>query len=103
MEVHLPIACSLDANSTNEREKEWRALLESPYLRRDEIADGVRLTFRSSDNMNREAKRLVDLERSCCAWIRWDVIEDDASLTIEATALTDEGINILRSWFGRLK
>ncbi|MDQ4143050.1 MAG: hypothetical protein M3198_04760 [Actinomycetota bacterium] len=99
MRIDLPVACSLDAPASKSREQEWESLISSHLVDRGAIVDGVKLTFRSSEVSRTEVKRLVDLERDCCAWINWDLREADTSLALEATAETEEGVKVLRSWF----
>lgn len=99
MELHLPIACSLEAGKVNEREQQWRALLVSPQAFEEKIPGGVRLHFRCSELELREVKSLVELEGACCPWIQWRVVEGVQSLTIDATAESQKGIQVLRSWF----
>jgi hypothetical protein len=84
-----PIACSLPAAALGDREAEWRTLLDSPLVRREGIPFGVRLTVQPA--YSGELRRLIDLERSCCAWMQFDF---DGPETVAITA-PGEGADVL--------
>jgi hypothetical protein len=98
MGLHLPVACSLDARAARSREEEWKALIASYIIERNEVPNGVRLTLRRSDQAIADVKRLVELERGCCAWIDWTLDDAGSYVYLEASAATEEGVGVLRSW-----
>jgi hypothetical protein len=88
-----PIACSLDAGQLGDREAEWRALLGTALVARARIPSGIRVTVRP--DAAEELNRLVDLERGCCAWMRF---EFDAPESVSITA-GGEGPEVLAAMF----
>jgi hypothetical protein len=66
----IPIACSLSATDLGGREVEWRALLDTPLVKAERIPSGVRLTVQPGGTA--ELQRLIDLERTCCAWMEFE-------------------------------
>lgn len=95
----IPIACSLGSDGMRTRRDEWRSLLAPNLVDRSVIEGGVRLVLTRSSNAKAELERLIALESSCCAWIDWTVRED-ALIEVDATAEKDEGVALLRQWFG---
>lgn len=89
----IPIACSLSAADLGNREVEWRALLGASLVRGERIPSGVRITVQPG--ASRELQRLIDLERSCCAWMQFSF---EAPETVAITAAA-EGIDVLVAMF----
>jgi hypothetical protein len=96
-----PIACSLGAGGLRTQEQRWAALARGAGIGRAAIADGVTLTFRRHEGVERELRGLVAVENECCAWARWDVRADgDGGLLMHACA-TGDGVAALQSMFPR--
>lgn len=77
-EADLPIACSLDAGSLAER----RAGLLADLLRiagsHELLPDGCRFTFEPSSNTLALIARVIDAERQCCRFLRFQLtVEPD--------------------------
>ncbi len=89
----IPIACSLSAAELGDREAEWRALLDTSLIRGEKIPAGVRISVRPSGL--EELQRLIDLERTCCAWMQFD-FEAPGTVSITAAAA---GIDVLVAMF----
>ncbi|MFI5461735.1 MAG: hypothetical protein ACHRXM_40640 [Isosphaerales bacterium] len=66
-----PIACTLSAADLEDRGKAWRKLMSSGLVERDVVPGGIRL--RPAPGAAIALIDLIDLERECCAWIRFDV------------------------------
>lgn len=95
-----PIACTMDSRDMRTRQEEWRSLLVSIVIDRSLVAGGVQLVIKNSADTKQELERLIALERSCCAWIHWQVRGKPPSLLlVEATAEQKEGEALLREWF----
>lgn len=88
-----PIACSLSAAELGERGAEWDALLTRSLVSSQAIPSGVRLTVEAV--AAGELARLIDLERACCAWMRFDF---ESAETVAITA-EGEGPAVLRNMF----
>ncbi|HEV2968191.1 MAG TPA: hypothetical protein VG009_08830 [Candidatus Dormibacteraeota bacterium] len=76
-----PIACTLSAADLEDREGAWRKLMSSGLVERDVVPGGIRL--RPAPGAASALIELIDLERECCAWIRFDV-GDGAIVTLTA-------------------
>ncbi len=88
-----PIACSLSTADLGDREVEWRALLDTSLVMGERIPSGVRITVQPSGSA--ELQRLIELERSCCAWMQFKF---DSPETVAITASAD-GVDVLVAMF----
>ena len=88
-----PIACSLTASSLGVRSDEWQALLAAPLARRERTERGVRITVPAT--ASGELRRLIDLERDCCAWMEFHF---DSPETVVITAPA-AGVDVLFAMF----
>jgi hypothetical protein len=66
-----PIACTLSAADLEDREAAWKKLMGSGLLERRVVPGGIRLS--PAPGAAAALVDLVDLERECCAWIRFEV------------------------------
>lgn len=71
MDERPPIACTLSASDLADREGAWRKLLGSGLLQRDQVPGGIRLS--PEPGAADALIQLIDLERECCAWIKFEV------------------------------
>ena len=55
----------------------WRKLNARSLTHRDRQDDELLLVYRSDDATRAELETLVDVERTCCAFLDWQVEEDD--------------------------
>ena len=82
MNDSTPIVCTLSAEDLRDREGAWRKLLGSGLVGRSRVPGGIRLT--AAPGAADALMQLVDLERECCAWIRFEVSSQSAvTLTAE--------------------
>jgi hypothetical protein len=94
----IPISCSLDPDTQKSRGDDWRKVLAPNLIERVAIPGGVRMILRSSPQTSAELRRLIALENSCCAWIKWAVEEADL-LRVDATTDREDGADLLEEWF----
>jgi hypothetical protein len=66
-----PVACTLSPADLEDREGAWAKLMSSGLVKRDVVPGGIRLT--PAPGAAAALIELIDLERECCAWIRFDV------------------------------
>ena len=78
-----PIVCTLSAADLDDREGAWVKLMSSGLVERDVVPGGIRLT--PAPGAAAALIDLIDLERECCAWIRFDV-GDYSVVTLTAGA-----------------
>ncbi len=78
----VPIACSLDTASFQERAEEWRALVRSSSVTSVEAGDSaVRLVLGDSDDALTTAVALAQREKHCCPFF-------DVSVALDAERRT---------------
>jgi hypothetical protein len=75
------IACTLSPADLEDREGAWAKLMSSGLVERDVVPGGIRLT--PAPGAAAALIDLIDLERDCCAWIRFDV-SDNSAVTLTA-------------------
>ena len=78
-----PIVCTLSAADLEDREGAWVKLMSSGLVEREVVPGGISLT--PAPGAAAALIDLIDLERECCAWIRFDV-GDRAEVTLTADA-----------------
>ena len=76
-----PIACTLTAADLKDREGAWKKLMASGLVDRELVPGGLRLS--AAPGAAAALIELIDLERECCAWIRFDV-SDRSVVTLTA-------------------
>jgi DNA-binding transcriptional MerR regulator len=74
-----PVACTLSGDEQTDRAAQWRQLL-AEAVRRQEIADGLRLTFPPGPDLAARLAALAAAEQDCCAFFAF-------SLDLAPTAL----------------
>ena len=84
-----PIACTLGAAQSKERTAELAALAERALRSRQETADGERLVFADSAEIERELSSMIDAESSCCAFLRMDLARRDDGLVLDIAGPQD--------------
>jgi hypothetical protein len=68
-----PIACTLSASDLQDRQGAWSKLMGSGLVAREVVPGGIRLS--PAPGAAAALIELIDLERECCAWIRFQVNE----------------------------
>jgi hypothetical protein len=76
-----PIACSLSPADLEDREGAWKKLMDSGLVERHRVPGGIRLS--AAPGAASALIDLIDLERECCAWIRFEV-SDGSVVTLTA-------------------
>ncbi|MGW4895821.1 heavy metal-responsive transcriptional regulator [Kitasatospora sp. NPDC004240] len=74
-----PVTCSLDGAALGERTRQWRELVAGAE-RREEIPDGLRLSFPADPDLAGRLATLAAAEQGCCAFL-------DFTLQLTPTAL----------------
>jgi hypothetical protein len=68
-----PIVCTLSASDLKDRQGAWNKLLGSGLVARRVVPGGIRLS--PAPGAAAALIELIDLERECCAWIKFEVSE----------------------------
>jgi hypothetical protein len=74
----LPIACTLEAASLAERSSELIPGLARLASDRVSLPDGLRLTFAAEPGVLASITRTIDLEQTCCRFLRFQVTVEPA-------------------------
>ena len=86
-DIHLPIACTLDASALAERSD---VLLPGLARRAGDVCwrdNGVRLTFRSDAELLEEITRVIAAESHCCRFLRFALVVEPGNgpVTLDVT------------------
>jgi hypothetical protein len=82
----LPIVCTLTPDALAARKDELLPGLAQRALSREAVGEGIRLTFPA--DMLRELAAMIDAERQCCRFFRFELIVPPGG---EALSLTISG------------
>ena len=85
--AHDPPACTLTPDQLRERRD---ALLSGLVRRANEVTDlenGLRITFENRDGLLAEIARIIEQERTCCRFLRFQVTAepDGGPITLDVT------------------
>jgi hypothetical protein len=75
----LPLACSLDAKSLEERLAEMRAVGDEAFLGMQPNGD---LRFRATEAARERLERIVAAEAECCAFLSFDLRDENGELRL---------------------
>ena len=103
-EGDVPIACSLDAASFQERAEEWRALVRSSAVTSVSAQPGdtaVRLVLGDSDDALTTAVDLAQREKHCCPFFDVSVALDSDRRTL-ILAVPDGAEDVLAAFVALL-
>jgi hypothetical protein len=91
------VACTLTAADLAAQGNGWARLAARAMTGRALTDDGLRVSFRAcaGDGVEDELRRLVAVERECCAWASWTVRADGADVVLEVRSAAPEGIAVL--------
>jgi hypothetical protein len=96
----IPLACTLTPAEGLTRMQRWQRLHDAAQLHASHRDGRVEVTYRRSADVASELDELVQAERECCAFARWDVHarDDELLLTIgprsadDRAAVTELGV-----------
>ncbi|MEV7443030.1 MerR family transcriptional regulator [Streptomyces sp. NPDC091204] len=93
-----PVACTLGGAELGERTAQWQALV-AQATNREEIADGIRLTFPSTPELAAELAAMAAAEQDCCAFFDCTLSLAPARLTLTVCA-PEAADSLLADLFG---
>jgi hypothetical protein len=96
--MNLPIACTLSAGELRQR-KTTLATLRAIVNSRTGIAGGYRYRFAKHSTALQDVSRIAELERQCCRFLDFNVIESETSVCLDVTG-KPEAIAIIEDLFG---
>jgi hypothetical protein len=77
-----PIACSLDVQDQVQRVRDWRILGEAALTGYSSEPGRLTVKYAVSENQATILQKLVDGERVCCAFARFDLSVRDGQATL---------------------
>ena len=85
--IDLPIACNLTAPELQERRRTVLQKVRSAVVEVRELENGYAYSFPSAGDWLVEVAGLIDLERQCCPFLRFQltVEQNDGPLWLEMT------------------
>lgn len=83
----LPVACTLSAAELSARRQGLLPGLLTEAARCAALADGYRFTFAPTPGLLERIARVVDAERQCCRFLRFQLVveQDGAPMTLDVT------------------
>jgi hypothetical protein len=93
------VACTLTSAELAAQGEGWARLAARAMTGRALTADGLRVSFRAEAGVEDELRRLVAVEKECCAWAAWTVRADGAEVVLEVSSAAAEGVAVLHGMF----
>lgn len=97
--VDAPVTCSLPTDELGARRAQLLPGLAVEATRIEELADGYRLTFAPALGVLETIARVLDAERHCCRFLRFQLVveQDGGPITLDVTgpAGTREFLEVL--------
>ncbi|MGW3661028.1 heavy metal-responsive transcriptional regulator [Streptomyces sp. NPDC005151] len=93
-----PVACTLFAGQLGQRTGQWRALM-AKTSGRQEIPDGLRLTFPAGPELAGEIAALAAAEQDCCSFFDFTLQMTPATLVLNVRA-PENAASLLTDLFG---
>ena len=94
------VACTLTSADLAAQGEGWAQLAARAMTGRALTADGLRVSFRAEIGVEDELRRLVAVEKECCAWAAWTVRAGGAEVMLEVRSAAAEGVAVLHGMFG---
>jgi hypothetical protein len=101
------VACSLGSAELSRRGARWAAMAARANGRIVPTKSGLRLIFitgqdTADQGIVSELRELTELERECCAFATWSVLQNGTQFIIDIGANTAEGITAVQAMFAPL-
>jgi hypothetical protein len=93
------VACTLTSADLAAQGEGWARLAARAMTERALTADGLRVSFRAGTGVEDELRRLVAVEKECCAWAAWTVRAGGAEVVLEVRSAAAEGVAVLHGMF----
>jgi hypothetical protein len=87
--TELPIACTLDAHQTSDRQALIARLWADALIDTEPTAAGMQARLRHSPDVERRVQELIDAESRCCAFLTFELVRDGDELVLDITLQSD--------------
>jgi hypothetical protein len=89
-----PIACTLVSSDLADQRRRWHELAERTKVERHEVPNGLRLAFAPAPGVAEALEALVAVERECCAFAEWTLVDTVLEITAD-----EEAVPVVRGMF----
>ena len=98
----LPMACTLTAGDGAARMRRWEALSAKGRPSATRSGHVLVVPYQPGPGIRKELEELAAVERECCSFVGWDVIQDEdhVVLRVAADPRTPHDISLLAGLFG---
>ncbi|MGO1173859.1 MAG: hypothetical protein ACTMKU_06115 [Actinomycetaceae bacterium] len=86
----LPIACALTPEAGRAQVERWRAFDDDHALDVERTDTRLVVHYARTDDAVTRLRELVATESSCCAFVDWQVEEDENALRLVVTGSTEQ-------------
>jgi hypothetical protein len=85
----LPQDCTLPSETALDQLSRWR-ILKPAYLRSSRQPESLTIAFGRADAVSIELHAMVAIERDCCSFLTWTIVEADGELHLTVHGHPDE-------------
>lgn len=86
----LPIACTLTPGAGKAQLEKWRMFDAEHALRSEHAEDRFVIHYAKTDESATRLQELVAVERSCCSFVQWQIVDDTDGLRLVVTGASDQ-------------
>jgi len=93
------IACTLTGPQLAERRNTIRNTLRKATVRTHRLVNGYAYDFQFTGELPAQLERLVALERQCCQFLTFNIVETPNTIRLEVTG-SPEAVAVIEEFFG---
>src|SRR5262245_59601637 len=97
--MDAPILCTLSPADLQQRKTAILASLRARVIGRQPIAGGYRYEFVNEPTTFQEVSRIAELERQCCRFLSFDVVESETRVRLDVTG-PPKALAVIEDLFG---
>jgi hypothetical protein len=97
--MDAPIACTLTGPELAERRNTILNVLRKATVRTHRLPNGYAYDFQVSAEMPVQLERLVALERQCCQFLTFNIVETLNTIRLEVTG-APQAVAVIEEFFG---
>jgi len=97
--MDAPIACTLTGPELAERRTTILNALRAATLRTYRLPNGYAYDFHINPEMPAQLERLIALERQCCQFLTFNIVETPNTIRLEVTG-SPEAVAVIEEFFG---
>jgi hypothetical protein len=97
--MDAPIACTLTGPELAERRTTILNALRAATLRTHRLPNGYTYDFHINTEMSAQLERLIALERQCCQFLTFNIVETPSTIRLEVTG-SPEAVAVIEEFFG---